>query len=265
MLGQIGDDLLVAILHPAAGVLPCFGAEGSVRVDGAKELHLVWRRIALKLLLVRLVVVLAEGRRDVHDAGTGIEGDEILGDDPPPHGIGAARLESDLGVSAILRVGIERRTVTRTDELFAGQRPLDFEPLAELLLDLGAKLFRDDELFDLQRELPLALLLFPEIFADFRDDVGRASDAPRRSRSTAGSRESWSRRRGRSCRRRPAEARRTRWDRPRSCSRDRPRRSRAPSRLAPTTRRPCGPDRAGPSRTGSTAPTTRSPRSSGGR
>jgi hypothetical protein len=82
---------------------------------------------------VRVEVVLAERRRDVHDTGAGVERDEVRGDDAPVVGHGAATLQRGRALVRLAGEGVERRPVATADELGAAHSSHDRQLAAELL------------------------------------------------------------------------------------------------------------------------------------
>jgi hypothetical protein len=102
---ELGEDVLVAVFDPTAGVGRELRAERAVGADGAEEREVL---VLCKELPVRHVVVLAERGRDVDDARAGVERDEV-GREDLPHGRVPLR---------VVRVEVERRHVRGPHELF---------------------------------------------------------------------------------------------------------------------------------------------------
>src|SRR4051794_35281641 len=95
---------------------------------------------------MRVVIVLAEGGRDVHDAGTGIERHEIFGDYPPPERVVTTGLERHARFAQRLLVKVERRTVTLADQLARVEATHDGQLVADLFRERRAQATRDDQL-----------------------------------------------------------------------------------------------------------------------
>ena len=141
---QVAGDVAVALLHePSAPHRKSVG-ERAVGRDGVDECRPRTVGKAGLLGYEHGVVHLAEGRRDVDDAGAGVGGDEVGGDHPPRRRLAAAGLEQGRGRHARWSIAVEGRQVGTADERRAGEAVDRVKLFFHLLAERRGERFGND-------------------------------------------------------------------------------------------------------------------------
>ena len=97
-LPQIGNNQRVGLLDPLARQVTASSAHLSVGLDCTQQGHAQGVAVALQLPLVGVVVIFTEGRGDVDDSSTCIQGDKVSVDNAPVRWALATIFELDLEV-----------------------------------------------------------------------------------------------------------------------------------------------------------------------